>query len=323
MTRLMYAGLLYDYGEPGKGYSYEHNNIEAGLQDCQDRGLLLLNRFYIDAQRIATGREASNKWLEDQITQRNFDILFYVAFNESHDIPAHLLNLCRDYGIKTVEWDCDSSWRFNNWILPRKGLFDYFITTHSQAVPWYEANGMKVIHSQWGGSPYYRADDGAKKYDVTFIGQKHGIRPQIIKALTDRGIKVDLFGNYWDGYDNWHGYLTDFGTMLKVFQQSKVCLNLSNPWHIGTLPQIKGRHFEIPQCGAFQISTPADDLNNYFEPGKEIVICDDIESLAAACKNYLHADSERETIAKAGYERMQREHQWHHRFREILKCIIS
>jgi spore maturation protein CgeB len=317
----MYAGLLYDYGDPVKGYSYEFNNIEAGLADCQSRGMIELRRFHIDAMRQVNGREASNKWLEDQIRNRTFDILFYVAFNESHDIPAPLLLLCREFGIKTVQWDCDSSWRFHNWILPRKSLFDYFVTTHSQAVAWYEQNGMRVIHSQWGGSPYYSPGTGEKKYDVTFIGQKHGIRPQIISALRQRGIKVDLFGNYWDGYDDWHGYLTDFGSVLEVFRSSKVCLNLSNPWHIGTMPQIKGRHFEIPQCGAFQISTPADNLHSYFEPNKEIVIANDIEELASKLAYYVANDGERETIAKAGYERMQREHQWHHRFEKILNVV--
>ncbi len=319
--RIMYAGLLYDYGDPIKGYSYEFNNIEAGLQDCESRGMLELSRFHIDAMRQQHGRDKSNAWLKEQIVNKRFDALFYVAFNESYDIPAELLMLCRDHGIKTIQWDCDSSWRFQNWILPRKGLFDLFITTHSQAIPWYEQNGMRVIKSQWGGSPYYRPGTGEKKYDITFIGQKHGIRPQIIKALTDKGIKIDLFGNYWDGYDNWHGYLTDFGSMLQVFQQSKVCLNLSNPWHVGTMPQVKGRHFEIPQCGAFQISTPADNLGSYFEPDKEIVIADDIEKLATKLKHYVANDGEREAIAKAGYERMQREHQWHHRFGEILKCL--
>jgi spore maturation protein CgeB len=317
----MYAGLVYDYGDRAKGYSYEHNNIEAGLSDCQDRGMIELSCFYIDAMRQTSGREGSNRWLEEQIRNKTFDVLFYVAFNESHDIPANLLLLCREFGIKTVQWDCDSSWRFHNWILPRKDLFDYFVTTHSQAVPWYQANGMKVIHSQWAGSPYYRPGTGAKKYDVTFIGQKHGIRPQIIAALRQRGIKIDLFGNYWDGYDDWHGYLTDFGSMLEVFQSSKVCLNLSNPWHVGTMPQIKGRHFEIPQCGAFQISTPADNLHSYFEPNKEIVIANDIEELASKLTHYVANDGEREAIAKAGYERMQREHQWHHRFKEILSVI--
>ena len=284
--------------------------------------MLQMDTFYIDQSRQLKGRDAANADLEQKIRSQAFDILFYVAFNEHYDIPAQLLQLCRKFGIRTVQWDCDSSWRFHNWILPRKDLFDYFVTTHSQAVNWYQANGMKVVHSQWGGSPLYKPGNGEKKYDVTFIGQKHGIRPQILAALRDRGVKVDLFGNYWDGYDNWHGYLTDFGSMVHIFQQSKVCLNLSNPWHIGTLPQIKGRHFEIPQCGALQVSTPADNLDSYFEPGKEIVVCNDIESLASRITHYLNEDGEREVIARAGYERMQREHQWHHRFGKILQEIV-
>jgi len=318
----MYAGLLYDYGEPDKGYSYEHNNIEAGLQDCEDRKLISLQRFHIDAFRKSTSREASYKWLENEIRNKSFDILFYVAFNESYDIPTELLNLCRDFGIKTVQWDCDSSWRFQNWILPRKNLFDYFITTHSQAVPWYQAAGMKVIHSQWGGSPLYSEDFSVfKKHDISFVGQLHGVRGQIMRKLMDAGLNIKIWGNYWNNYTNWQGYLTDFGAMLKVFQESKICLNLSNPWHVGTMSQIKGRHFEIPKAGGFQLSTPADNLENYFVPGKEIVLANDINELVDRCKYYLDHEEERQSIAIAGWERTQKEHLWHHRFEKILKEI--
>lgn len=321
--RVLYSALRYNYGKPEEGDSFEFNNLEAGAKDCQQKGMFDLDIYHIDGDRMQFGRERAEQILESKIRSKEFDLLFYVAFNESFDIPHRLLLLCKEYGIKTCQWDCDSSWRFQNWILPRKHLFDYFITTHSSTIPWYQANGMKVIHSQWGGSPLYTEDFSVtKKYDISLVGQLHGVRGQIMRKLMDAGLDIKIWGNYWENYPNWNGYLTDFGSMLRVFQESKICLNLSNPWHVGTMPQIKGRHFEIPKAGGFQLSTPADNLESYFISDKEIVLANDINQLIDKSRYYLDHEEERESIAKAGWERVQKEHLWYHRFQKILEEIV-
>lgn len=135
------------------------------------------------------------------------------------------------------------------------------------------------------------------------------------------GLKIDLFGNYWDGYERWHGYVKEFKDIVAVFNQTRVNLNLSNPWHHGTMPQIKGRHFEIPQCGAFQLATPADDLSSYFIEDKEIVVARSVPELIEKTRYYLEHATEREAIANAGHERMLKDHQWSHRFEHIFKEI--
>ena len=187
---------------------------------------------------------------------------------------------------------------------------------------------MNVIRSQWGGSPLYKEEKLEKKYDVSFIGQKHGVRAdgsfvraEVIDALMNAGINVQLFGNYWDGYSNWGGYLRHFPKVLEVFNQSKICLNISNPWHVGTLAQIKGRHFEIPQICAMQICTPADDIESYFEDGKEIVVARGVDNLIEKIKYYLEHENERELIAAMGHKRMLDDHQWSHRLQYIFEEV--
>lgn len=310
--KILYVGLKFNYGKQEEGYSYEWNNIEAGFRDCQSKGLFDVVYWHPDELNKLSAAQFA--------VQEKVDAVFHVAFNESLDLPLDCAEHCIQNGIPVIQFDCDTSWRFQNWILPRKNRVTHFITTHPGTLQWYKQYGMKAILSQWGGSPLYRPDWNVnKEYDVSFIGQKHGIRPQIMEHLYAEGIKVDLFGNYWDGYPNWHGYLTKFEDMLSVFQRSKICLNLSNPWHVGTMPQIKGRHFEIPQCGGFQLSTPADGLEMYFAEGKEIILARSVTELADKIRFYLCADAQREDIAKAGYERMQKEHQWSHRLSAIFE----
>jgi spore maturation protein CgeB len=317
--KILYVGLLYNYGKPDEGFSYEHMNIEAGLHECAKRGMFEVISSHPDDMKMH---------VEQLFLQEQFDAIFHVAFNESLDLPEKVAKQALKKDIPVIQWDCDTSWRFGSWILPRKDRVSHFVTTHSATIPWYEQHGMKVIKSQWGGSPLYKPSDKAAKYDISFVGQKHGrmpdgrfLRSEIMNALIAAGLNVDLFGNYWDGYDKWHGYITDFQAIIDVFNETRVNLNLSNPWHHGTMPQIKGRHFEIPQCRAFQLATPADDLQSYFIEDKEIVIARSIQELVDKSRYYLEHHQEREAIAKAGHDRMLQEHQWSHRFEHIFKEV--
>jgi len=325
VKKILYVGLKFNYGKPVEGFSYEYMNIEAGLHDCAKRGMFEVVCWYPDDNQY-------HRYCDEVFTEDKFDAIFHVAFNESLDLPEGVAKLALKQDIPVIQWDCDSSWRFHNWIFPRKDRVSHFVTTHSATIPWYEKNGMKVIKSQWAGSPLYmqQADATPMKdaYDCTFVGQKHGqmpngkfLRSEIIDAMMAAGIKIDLFGNYWDGYQNWHGYKNDFKDIIEVFATSKVNLNLSNPWHHGTMPQIKGRHFEIPQSRGFQISTPADDLESYFKPGQEIVIVESLTDLIEKTKYYIEHDTERNLIAAGGVLRMVNEHQWHNRFEHIFKEV--
>jgi spore maturation protein CgeB len=307
--KLAYVALYYDYGKPEQGTSYETDNLEAGFRGWNRNGVEI-DYFHPDV-------EGEMEDLDSRLGE--FDAIFHVAFNESIDLPEETARRAMSMGKRVIQWDCDASWRFHNWILPRKNRATDFVTTHSNTVPWYQQAGMRVVRSQWGGSPLYVRDESAeKKYDVSFIGQKHGIRPDIMGALYNAGIQVHLFGNYWDDYPDWHGYLPDVRAKVEVFNQSKICLNLSNPHQVNTLPQIKGRHFEIPQLGGFQLSTPADDLSRYFVPNEEIVLVYSTSELITKIRHYLDCEEERVQVANAGYERMQREHQWEHRFERMF-----
>lgn len=316
--KILYIGLGWDYGNKEQGHSYEYHNIEAGMRECAEAGMFDLEVLHPDdMEKDQLRQEMANRIL----CTAPVDAIFHVPFNEHLDVPHEMMRLAAIKDIPRIEWDCDASWRFNNFIVGRRELYSHFVTTHSSTIGWYQSYGMNVIRSQWGGSPLYKRDQSVEKiYDVTFIGQKHGVRPKIVSAIRDAGISLHLFGNYWDGYPDSHGYIT-FEKMVSVFQQSRICLNMSNPWHVGTLEQIKGRHFEIPQLGGFQLSTPADDLESYFEDGKEIAIARTLPELIEKIRYYLDRQDEREAIAEAGYQRTLKEHQWKHRFEHIFKEV--
>jgi spore maturation protein CgeB len=85
--------------------------------------------------------------------------------------------------------------------------------------------------------------------------------------------------------------------------------------------QIKGRNFEIPGCGGFLLTGGADNLEEYYQDGREVVIFHDDDELIDKIRYYLAHDEERSAIAQAGYERTLREHTYVHRFREIFTTM--
>jgi len=84
--------------------------------------------------------------------------------------------------------------------------------------------------------------------------------------------------------------------------------------------QIKARIFEVPGCGGFLMTQPADDLERYYTPGSEIETFDDPDELARKIGHYLAHPEERDRIALAGYARTRAEHTYEIRFSQLLEA---
>lgn len=64
-----------------------------------------------------------------------------------------------------------------------------------------------------------------------------------------------------------------------------------------------------------------EELEEFYEIGKEIVCYTGPEDLAEKIKYYLAHETERETIRKAGYDRCLRDHTWQKRFQTVFQQI--
>jgi spore maturation protein CgeB len=113
------------------------------------------------------------------------------------------------------------------------------------------------------------------------------------------------------------GILSDL-EMIQMYSRSKINLGFSTcgNTHLTEerIMQIRLRDFEVPMSGGFYMVEYMEELEEFFDIGKEIVCYTDMEDLADKIKYYLRHDSERKTIQRAGYERCRRDHSWHKRF---------
>jgi spore maturation protein CgeB len=330
--RILYVAMKYDYGDPNRGYSFEHYNF---FDFFQQSGHDVTYFDFMDLGR-SMGKTAMNRRLLDIARSEKPELMFSVMFTDELEMDV-VRQISALPEVTTLNWFCDDHWRFDNYSRLWAPHFNWVVTTANSAIPKYEGLQFRnVIKSQWGcNHGLYRKSALPYEYDVTFVGQPHGNRRAMVKTLSEGGIDVRCFGFGWD-----EGRVSQ-ERMIQVFNQSRINLNFSNAsvqsgnvierWTRGLAAsflgakskrqfseQIKGRNFEVPGCGGFLLTSRADDLESYYELDKEIVCFDGLDDLIEKIQYYLAHDDERAAIARRGYERTQRDHTYGRRFEEIF-----
>lgn len=90
------------------------------------------------------------------------------------------------------------------------------------------------------------------------------------------------------------------------------------------IPKIHLRTFEIPMCGGLQFTSYNDEIAQYFEDNKEIVLYHSKEEMIDKAKFYL---DEKNTslvleMKKAARKRAENEHTWMNRFNKIFNELL-
>lgn len=216
---ILYVAMKYDYGKPEQGYSFEHYNFYHSLLHM-GHDILYFDFMTLMQQH---GRDWMNRHLLEVARAEKPDLLFCVLFTNELD-QAVIREISGNTNTITLNWFCDDHWRFDSFSQHWAPCFNWVVTTAKSALPKYERLGYRnVIKSQWACNHFlYRKLDLPLIYDVTFVGQPHGNRRQVIQALRDAGVDVRVWGSGWES-----GRLTQ-EEMIRVFNQSRINLNLSN-----------------------------------------------------------------------------------------------
>lgn len=347
--KILYVAMKYDYGDPQRGFSFEHYNFYDSLVKMNN-GENQVVYFPFDEMIRKKGRDGMNKHLLKTAFKEKPDFCFFFLFKD--EIKKEVIKKISQK-LMTFNWFADDHWRFNNFSKYYAPCFRWVATTDSQAVKrYYEIGYKNVIKAQWACNHFlYKPQNLQKIYNVTFVGQPHGNRKKVIEKIKQKGIEVKCWGEGWP-----NGKITQ-KRMIQVFSQTKINLNLTKSsgvfdWKTPIKiflkrkydnsiqlckprewidnfksildrkrEQIKARNFEIPGCKGFLLTSDADNLTDYYQDGKEIVIYKDVGDMVDKIKYYLKNDKEREAIARAGYERTLRDHTYEKRFNKIFKTI--
>ena len=335
--RILYVAFRYDYGFPDRGPSFEHFNFYESLLALGHD----LEYFDIGTELSRRGRDGMNAHLLKRVRDSSPDLMFTCMMGDELD-PAVVRRITDESSTPTFNWFCDDHWRFEQFTSRWAPCFSWVSTTAGSALPKYAALGYSnVIRTQWAAADtLYQRRDLPLAHDMTFVGQVYGDRPAVIRQLRSSGIDVQTWGTGWS-VQRRHELAAalpivravggrrllerlrastrcDQDRMLAIFEQSRINLDLVTSSQ-GTEPQIKGRTFEVPACGGFLLEGQTEGIEDYFEPGREIVLYGDVDELISTAGYYLRHEDERRRIASAGHDRVHAEHTYRHRFGEIFR----
>jgi len=217
--RILYVAMKYDYGKPEQGYSFEHYNFYHSLLHMGH------DILYFDFMSLKQehGREWMNRRLREITATEKPDLLFCALFFQELD-KSTIRDISENSATVTLNWFCDDHWRFDSYSRYWAPCFNWVVTTAASALPKYASTGYQnVIKSQWACNHFlYCKVDLPLRYDVTFVGQPHGNRREVVLALRDAGIDVHTWGRGWES-----GRISQ-DEMIRLFNQSRINLNLSN-----------------------------------------------------------------------------------------------
>ncbi len=216
---ILYCGMKYDYGRPAQGCSFEHYNFYDTLVNMGH------DILYFDFMTLL--QKHGKRWMNNRLLEvahsEKPPLMFTILFTE--ELDKKTIRRISDAGqTVTFNWFTDDHWRFDSYSRHWAPCFNWVATTANSALLKYAALGYKnVIKTQWACNHYaYQKLELPILYDVTFVGQPHGMRRKIISSLRDAGIDVRVWGNGWES-----GRINQ-EEMIRVFNQSRVNLNLSN-----------------------------------------------------------------------------------------------
>ncbi len=206
-----------------------------------------------------------------------------------------------------------------------------FISNSSGGAKMLEALGAENAHTLW-----YAADPelfspisaSAQDIDVFFYGHGREYRSDWIDRMITapsaqiagarfavRGTKLgDL------GAARKLPYLS-FSKLREYVCRSKINLCITRGAHASVYASSSSRPFELASLGACIVANPYLGIEEWFEPGVELIVVDSAEEAIERYQYLLANEKERIAIGAAARQRVLKQHTFRHRARELMRII--
>ena len=216
--------------------------------------------------------------------------------------------------------------------LPRRkdfGCYDLVVSSLPNFVEYFRRTGLRAEFHRLAFEPRILPclADRRAKIPVSFVGslsRDHVSRLELLEYLCSRrelqvwareartlpsrsSIRRCYMGDAW-GIE-----------MYRTLQSSKITLN----HHIGVAGSYANnlRLFEATGVGTLLVTDWKQNLQQMFEPGKEVVVYRSAEECAELIQYYIEHEEERAKIAAAGQARTLRDHTYNVRMQEFIDIV--
>tara|TARA_A100000172_G_scaffold55597_1_gene35680 strand:+ start:2275 stop:3174 length:900 start_codon:yes stop_codon:yes gene_type:complete len=218
-----------------------------------------------------------------------------------------ILKITRQGNIKTFNWFCDDTWRFDNFSKHLCWYFSSCSTPEPSYVDKFKDTGYKnILLGCWHvNSDYY--PETKKDIDISFVGGMNQSRSEFFSGLTvpvtiGQGLSID--------------------ELFSFYCRSKIGVNLSqNANDPEGKTQMKLRVFELAAARSMVLTEYHPGLETFFELEKEVITFKNKEDFEAKANYYLNNPLEAEKIALRGYNRFMKDHESKIRLKNILGGI--
>lgn len=251
------------------------------------------------------------------------------------EISPQSLRWAKERGIKLVNYNADNPFDFagkgsgNTYLTNSIGLYDLHFTYYEWIKNKIEHDyGIQTVIVPFGfgisNELYEKCSKEGEIVKTCFLGNADKYRAGVILELANRGIKIDLYGNFWDKFIS-HPNVEIFGPLYEdefwlTLRRYRVQLNLMRPHNLNAHNM---RSFEIPAVGGIELALDTDDHKKYFQVNKEIFIYTDIEDCKKQINQLLSLDlMEAQKIRQLARERsVSSGYSYKSRTEEVLKEI--
>jgi hypothetical protein len=207
--------------------------------------------------------------------------------------------------------------------------YDLVISSFPPTIEQFRQKGIHAELNRMAFEPRilsYLKDEG-ENLDVTFIGSFFGVhssRVALLEYVCSRFPGTRIWG---PGIEHVSSTSPIRGCyvgqawghqMFQLLRNSRITLN-----HHGDIGPYANnmRLYEATGVGTLLITDWKANLQEMFEPGKEVVAYRTPDECAELIQYYLEHDEERKAIARAGQERTLREHTYYQRLQELVDIV--
>lgn len=291
-------------------------------------------------QFIETNRPGLEQALLEQFEraqrEQPFD-LFFSYFYSAFARP-HVIHSIRQRGVPAINFFCNASWQMHL-IEELAPAYDWCLVPEVYRLEDYRRLGARPIYCQMAANPrVYRPYPLPIEFEVTFAGQKYADRPRYIRRLHEAGVPVRVWGPGWERpprpgsreqaehppAEICSGGLSD-EELIRLYSRSRISLGFSTCGDTDRserpIKQVRLRDFEAPMSGAFYLVEYMQELEYFYDIGREIVCYHDADELVELCRYYLTHEDERRRIAEAGRRRCLNDHTWARRFESVFERL--
>ncbi|WP_432735765.1 CgeB family protein [Maridesulfovibrio sp. FT414] len=151
--------------------------------------------------------------------------------------------------------------------------------------------------------------EATRQYRLSCVEKILGFNPLIVG---DEGWHVLLDKGGWRYLDS----LDYYADLPGFYPMSMVSFNCTSRQMKGAVNQ---RVFDVPACGGFVLTDHREQMENLFEPGKEIIAYNDMDEIPQLLKQWLADDGGRRRVSDAARRRILSEHTYEHRLSELIR----